>query len=628
MKILPGMLKSSKGVVMVIAIVILLAVTALGIAMVTSAVMSSTIAKNYKYKLQSFYAADGQMTVLSQAIIDGQMSNWIGGGNTFYIGLPANKPTGVTPVAAADLALDTIGFTHTSGQRFNLSTNPYLYSKVMNGVFAAGTWIDSSICSVNGGGTQTYKCSIYRTNIDGTNATGICSTTVTNSGGWYQCIVFNMPSVPAETLSNQRLRAGFSLTSGTTGQMSYGTTGYINQFGGCLTPPPFSTSDSLTMGNFKVLWSIAQKADNPNNYTIQVTSLQKNSKWGPIFETPLTQDIDRQYGGGFQLPGATASVPVTYYDYHSNRTNPEFEQPCLNAAQKNMVGNNLDAERKPVVGAGACLNYCIAKWFRPWTPGDTTIPVYHQTVLQYTTVDSTAANKTLVKWLRPGAWNGGEWGNASCNEVNAPADDQNPVFEKIYRPAGDPKNDTAFKNVVIQSSLVFTLLNAATGTYQFNQSGFWPLDGIGFGNEWVTGYQKANATTPTPDTSKTHLAVGVWPHNFAFTMSISRTFVKTPHDTFAFTGDDDIWLFLNNKLVMDLGGPHAGGDMTVLIDSCFKNTGNLNDTMVNYQTYNFDFFYCERHSTQSNCKITTNILYYYPAQSQRRSWRRTYGTLD
>jgi fibro-slime domain-containing protein len=111
-------------------------------------------------------------------------------------------------------------------------------------------------------------------------------------------------------------------------------------------------------------------------------------------------------------------------------------------------------------------------------------------------------------------------------------------------------------------------------------------------------------------------------------MSISRTFVKTPHDTFAFTGDDDIWLFLNNKLVMDLGGPHAGGDMTVLIDSCFKNTGNLNDTMVNYQTYNFDFFYCERHSTQSNCKITTNILYYYPAQSQRRSWRRTYGTLD
>ena len=497
MKSLIETLKNSKGVIMVISIVILMAVAAVGIAMVTSAAMSSTIAKNYKYKIQSFYAADGQMTMLSQAVIDGQMSNWIGGGGTVYIGLPANAPAGVTPAAAANLALDTIGFTHTSGQRFNLSAHPYLYSNVMNGIYAAGTWLDSSICSVNSGGTSTYKCAIYRTNSDGSNATGICSTTVTNSGGWYQCIVFAMPSVPAETLVNQRIRAGYSLTLGTLAQMSYGTTGYINTFGGCLTPPPFSSSDSLSIGNFKVLWTLAQNADNPNDYTIQVRSLQQNSKWGTIFETPLTQDIDRQFGGGFQLPGATANVAVTYYDFHSNRTNPEFEQPCLNATQKNMVGDNLDSERKPVVGAGACLNYCIAKWFRPWWPNDTTIPVYHQTVLQYTTVDSTATNKTLVKWLRTPAgnrWRGGEWGNASCNEVNAPADGQNPVFEKTIG-----HYDSAFYNIVLQSSLVFTLLNAATGTYQFNKSGFWPLDGIGLGNEWSSAYQDSGVITPTPD---------------------------------------------------------------------------------------------------------------------------------
>ncbi len=190
---------------------------------------------------------------------------------------------------------------------------------------------------------------------------------------------------------------------------------------------------------------------------------------------------------------------------------------------------------------------------------------------------------------------------------------------------------------MFNDSLTFTLVNAATGTYKYDQSGFWPLDGRGFGTEWAAAYQKTNDTFPDPDTSKTHLPPGVWPHNFAFTMTMSRTFVKTPNDTFYFIGDDDIWLFLNNRLVMDLGGPHentaTNGQATVLIDTCFKHTGALGalvpaDTMVNYQTYNFDFFYAERHSSNSDIKITTNMLFYVPAQSQQISWRRSYGNIN
>ena len=82
MKFVPGMLKNSQGVIMVIAICILLAITALGIGMVTNAAMSSTIAKNYKNRIQSFYAADGQMTKIAQSVIDSTDSGWtaVGGG--------------------------------------------------------------------------------------------------------------------------------------------------------------------------------------------------------------------------------------------------------------------------------------------------------------------------------------------------------------------------------------------------------------------------------------------------------------------------------------------------------------------------------------------------------------------
>ena len=403
-------------------------------------------------------------------------------------------------------------------------------------------------------------------------------------------------------------------------------------------------SNRTQFGNYTVQWTINVLGS--TKFMMQTMAWDSLQKWGLTFKTPLNQYIEL---GHDSLLTAADSVyaGVTFYDYHSNRTNPEFEQPCLNASQTGMVGTFLDASRKPVLGPTPCMDYNIAKWFRPNTMGDSAdsmIPIYHYTTLQYTTVDSSACAKTLRRWRRcspfipwdcpvntgiAGCY--GEWGNASCNEVDAPVDGQNPKYERTY-PAS-PLNDTAYKNMVFQDSLQFVCINHTTGTYQFNKVGFWPLDGKGFGAEWTAGFQKTNDTACEPDTSKTHLAPGVWPHNFSFTMTMNRTFVKTPHDTFQFTGDDDIWLFLNNRLVMDLGGPHAGGSMTVLIDTCFKHTGAggtlvPGDTMMNNGTYNFDFFYCERHSTNSDCEITTNMLTMKPVASTRRSFSRSYGNLN
>jgi fibro-slime domain-containing protein len=361
-----------------------------------------------------------------------------------------------------------------------------------------------------------------------------------------------------------------------------------------------------------------------NKFSLQTKSFDSLAKWGTVFEIPLKQYIERVSAALVNPYGPTAYVPVTYYDYHSNRTNPEFEQPCCNQVNKNMVGDLLDSLRKPVLGSNPCMNYCIAKWFRPWTP-DSIIPVYFHTVLQYTTVNDTTSSNTLVKWLRTGfpPWDNGEWGNGSCNEVIAPSEGQNPQFECTY--PLHPANDTAFKNIVIPDSLRFTLIDSTTGTYQFNQSGFWPLDNRGFGNEWTKGYQMQYATTPTPDPALTGLPPGVWPHNFAFTMEMKRTFIMVPGLVFQFTGDDDIWLFLNNRLEMDLGGPHTATSWTVNVDTCGY---GAHDTLHLLQTYNFDFFYCERHSVNSDCEITTNLLEYLPRTTKQRHWQRDYGTLN
>jgi fibro-slime domain-containing protein len=87
-------------------------------------------------------------------------------------------------------------------------------------------------------------------------------------------------------------------------------------------------------------------------------------------------------------------------------------------------------------------------------------------------------------------------------------------------------------------------------------------------------------------------------HNFGFTMKIQAQFEYVPGQYFSFFGDDDVWVFINNKLVVDIGGQHAQEEGAVDLDTL---------GLVPGQTYSFHIFYAERHIYESNFKMLTSI---------------------
>jgi fibro-slime domain-containing protein len=88
------------------------------------------------------------------------------------------------------------------------------------------------------------------------------------------------------------------------------------------------------------------------------------------------------------------------------------------------------------------------------------------------------------------------------------------------------------------------------------------------------------------------------PHNYHMTFELHLEFKYHAAAVFTFIGDDDIWVFVDNKLALDLGGTHNEVTGQIMLDTLGLTEG---------QTYPLAFFWSERHVTGSNLRIETSL---------------------
>jgi len=155
-------------------------------------------------------------------------------------------------------------------------------------------------------------------------------------------------------------------------------------------------------------------------------------------------------------------------------------------------------------------------------------------------------------------------------------EDGKPVFRQTHTVSTQQRFHEWYNNVPginVPVPIQLDMVRTTSGTLAFDSPDFFPIDGKGFKDE-------------------------AYGHNYWFTMEMHHTFVFKGGEWVTFHGDDDIWVFINGSLALDLGGAHTPLEETIDLDDLGLTSG---------KRASFDVFYAERHTTKSSLRIETTL---------------------